>query len=87
MTNQDITQLLQRWRDGDRQDPGAGTLRGDGHEDQESRILGQRLATSADINGNAREEGSLMAKRLSDDQRIIQVRDFDDGTKTGNIFP
>jgi hypothetical protein len=47
----------------------------------------QRLATSADISGNNREEASVLARRLADDQRIIQVRDFDNGTRTGNIFP
>lgn len=48
---------------------------------------GLRLATSGDISGNSREEASVYGSRLSDDRRIIQIRDFDDATRTGNIFP
>ena len=47
----------------------------------------QRIATSADIDGNAREEASVLAKRTSDGQRIVQVRDFAVGSRTINIFP
>lgn len=47
---------------------------------------GLSLATSADISGNGREEASVYAERLSDDQRIIQIRDFADSSRTGNIF-
>ncbi len=48
---------------------------------------GQRLASSPDISGNGREEAGVLGCRVSDNQHLLQIRDFDDETRTLNIFP
>ncbi len=45
------------------------------------------IGASPDISGNSREEAGVLAIRSDNDQIILQVRDYADGTRTGNVFP
>ena len=47
----------------------------------------RRLARSADISGNAREELLALARNRTTDKRVVQIRDYDMGNLTDNIFP
>ncbi len=47
----------------------------------------QRLGSSPDISGSSYEEAGVLAVRPSDEQRILQIRDYSNETRTLNIFP